>query len=154
MKIYGTLRERLLSKAVINWETGCWEWTATKDRYGYGRICIQYKYTGAHRVAYELIEGPIPEGLDLDHLCLNKGCINPAHLEPVTRRENTRRASLSISSINSAKTHCVNGHEFTPDNTLIRRGARDCRACNRSRAFRNRARARAEKQLNANGGAK
>jgi HNH endonuclease len=68
---------------------GCWLWTGAIDR-GYG----QFVWNGrkrAHRVAYELIIGPIPEGLELDHLCRNKSCVRPEHLEPVTKAENIRR---------------------------------------------------------------
>lgn len=132
---YPTLRERLLSKAVINWETGCWEWKGAKAGKGYGAIRVEAKRNApAHRVAYELIEGPIPEGLQLDHLCRNHACVNPAHLEPVTNRENQLRSPVSRTAQNASKTHCKNGHEFTPENTRMRTGAekggRACIACN------------------------
>lgn len=137
------LRERLLSKAVINFETGCWEWTASKTGDGYGQLRAEGTMRRAHRVAYELIEGPIPEGLQLDHLCRVRHCINPAHLEPVTPVENMRRAPVSVSVINAAKTRCDAGHEFTPENTYLRpKGRRGCRTCNRVAVARYTARQR------------
>lgn len=63
------VRPRLLSKAIINWETGCWEWAAYRTPSGYGTCWLDGQQRRAHRVMYELIEGPIPEGLTLDHLC-------------------------------------------------------------------------------------
>ena len=67
--------------------TGCWEWTGHVNNAGYGRVKNDY----AHRLAYEMFVGPIPDGADLDHLCRRRSCVNPAHLEPVTRSENVRR---------------------------------------------------------------
>jgi hypothetical protein len=69
----------------------CWIWTGTTDRHGYGRVRPDGRSTGAHRWSYEATVGPIPEGLELDHLCNNPPCVNPAHLEPVTHAENMRR---------------------------------------------------------------
>ena len=87
-----SLRDRLLSKAEVDHATGCWVWTAAHNREGYGRIHIDRGHIGyAHRVAYELFAGPIPSGMDLDHLCRRPACINPSHLEPVSRRTNLLR---------------------------------------------------------------
>lgn len=125
-----TLRDRLLSKAIINWQTGCWEWSGLKMPSGYGQISENGIHRIAHRVAYELIEGPIPDGLQLDHLCRVRHCMNPAHLEPVTPRVNVLR-STSFSAANAVKTHCPAGHEYTPENTYQRRdrNGRLCRPC-------------------------
>lgn len=135
------LRERLLGGAVINWETGCWEWAGRLTRDGYGRVRIgQNKVTGAHRASYQMTYGPIPDGLVIDHLCRVRHCVNPAHMEAVTPRINTLRG-VGLQAINAAKTVCDNGHEYTPENTYTTPdGRRDCRACIRVRVARYKAR--------------
>lgn len=109
---------------------GCWLWTANKNRGGYGFIKIDRRNRSAHRVAYELSVGPIPDGLTIDHLCRVRHCVNPAHLEVVTKRTNTLRGT-SPSAVHARKTHCTHGHKFTPENTYHWRGGRKCRACHR-----------------------
>lgn len=113
----------------------CWLWTAHVDAEGYGRL----GQCGAHVVAHELLIGPIPEGLEPDHLCRVRHCVKaianeqgPAHLEPVTHQENMRRAAALI-------THCPKGHPYTEENTYINRGHRFCRACNSEAGKRYRA---------------
>jgi hypothetical protein len=112
-------------------DDGCWEWHGYHDRDGYSGVSGGH----LHRKVYEDLVGPIPEGLTIDHLCRNRGCVNPEHLEPVTHRENCRRGTQAgVAAENSAKTHCVHGHEFTPENTYYRppgRTARQCRQCQR-----------------------
>lgn len=71
---------------------GCWLWTGTMLRSGYGQFRLGLGHVRAHRFAYELLVGPIPEGLTLDHLCRVTACVNPLHLEPVTLSENVKRA--------------------------------------------------------------
>lgn len=73
----------------------CWPWTAYRDSKGYGHVSVNGATRPAHRVAYELLVRPIPDGLTIDHLCLNTGCVNPAHMEPVTASENSRRANAA-----------------------------------------------------------
>jgi hypothetical protein len=107
----------------------CWLWQGSKNK-GYGQFTVRRpesltKKLAAHRYAYELLVGSIPDGLDLDHLCRVPACVNPAHLEPVTRKENLRRGI----SGNGSKTHCKRGHEFTPENTYKTANGRGCVAC-------------------------
>jgi hypothetical protein len=122
---------------------GCWEYAVGRAgtdyrqiRYRDSRGVVVLRY--AHRVAYERMVGPVPDGLQLDHLCRNRMCVNPQHLEPVTAGENTRRARALI-------THCPQGHPYddantgrSPDGTK-----RYCHECKRLKAL---ARYRATKQ--------
>lgn len=113
---------------------GCWNWTAGLDSKGYGqfRVSTQQKIV-AHRFAYELLVGPIPAGLQLDHLCRNRQCVNPDHLEPVDSRTNTLRGEGPTAQ-HARKTHCCHGHELTDDNVRrTKRGARVCLTCERGR---------------------
>jgi hypothetical protein len=73
----------------------CWLWKGCRNSSGYGFVHFKGKSQGAHRVAYELTHGAIPEGAELDHLCRNRPCCNPAHLEPITHDENMRRVRLA-----------------------------------------------------------
>jgi hypothetical protein len=117
--------------------TDCWEWAGRRSG-GYGYFSMpfgdrtQWRSIGAHRIAWELVNGLIPSGLHIDHLCRNQGCVNPAHMEVVTRVENVMRG-IGLSATNARKTRCKQGHQFTPENTRIRvnRGkiARYCRVC-------------------------
>lgn len=113
-------------------ESGCWEWTDRPGTRGYGGLRVggkKGKWVDAHRIAYLTFVGPVPEGLELDHLCRNRKCINFDHLEPVTRRENVRRG-ISCIAAHMRKTHCKNGHEFTEANTYTVGGTRrKCRIC-------------------------
>lgn len=112
---------------------GCWEWTGRKSPYGYGQISRGRRDYPAHRVIYELLVGPIPAGLVLDHrVCDNPGCVRPDHMLPCTHWDNTERTN-SACAINARKTHCVNGHEYDEANTRWRpSGGHACRACNRA----------------------
>ncbi len=109
--------------------TGCIEFTGSIDVAGYGRIHKDGRPQRPHRVAYELVNGPIPDGMQLDHLCRNRACVNPGHLEPVSCRENLMRGE-GPSALNAVKTQCAHGHTFDPDNTYYApNGHRGCRQC-------------------------
>ena len=97
------IEERFFDK-VMPVEDGCHLWTACVDPEGYGQFRSDTKVVRAHRFAYELAVGPIPDGLFIDHLCRVRSCVNPKHLEPVTHRENMRRA---------AGDYCKAGHKRT-----------------------------------------
>jgi hypothetical protein len=121
----------------------CWLWTGATTGYGYGQfyLGLGQRRVRAHRFSYELLVGPIPDGLVLDHLCRVRLCVNPAHLEPVTQRENILRGE-GTSAHHARQTHCKRGHEFTPENTYVRRGMRTCRQCHRAKIRARRALAR------------
>lgn len=114
----------------------CWQWTASTNPKGYGKISFGGRTEVAHRLAYADRFGKLPSHVELDHLCKNRRCVNPAHHEPVDRVENNAR-STSPSALNAQKTVCVNGHAYDAENTLVvvegGRERRRCRACDRER---------------------
>ena len=126
-----TIEERFWGK-VAKTET-CWLWTGAKAR-GYGRFCIKGRKAYAHRVAYELLVGPIPARLTLDHLCRVRACIKPEHLEPITMRDNILRG-VGIAAQESRRTHCPRGHPYDLFNTYLFPGRlhRRCRQCSTKR---------------------
>lgn len=135
----------------------CWPWTGPIDgRWGYGLFNYECQTEQAHRVVYELVIGPIPDGLDLDHTCHNEDptcgggvcehrrCVNPAHMEPATRAENVMRGKSLIAEL-ARRTHCPQGHPYNEANTWTspnKTGGRQCRICNRDKARAARARKR------------
>lgn len=123
--------ETILRRIATDSATGCWNWTRGAVADGYGVLSIRDRSYRAHRVAYEIFVGPIPEGLTIDHLCRNRRCVNPAHLEPVSMSVNILRGE-GVPAKNRRKTHCMRGHALDGDNLFVARsGQRACRTCRR-----------------------
>ncbi len=118
--------------------TDCWPWLGSKTGYGYGSFRTGSSKDGsrrhvmAHRFAYESLRGPIPESLQIDHLCRNRGCQNPAHMEPVTQRENILRGE-GLTANEARRTHCPKGHPLSGSNLYRTKLGRRCRMCNSRR---------------------
>lgn len=125
--------------------TGCWLWTASvegrdyKMGRGYGTFFLRKEagrciFTNAHRFAYELLVGPIPNGMTIDHLCRVTTCVNPDHLEATSNRNNILRG-MSPMAVHARKTDCPQGHAYDEANTYVDGvGGRHCRMCRKLRA--------------------
>lgn len=121
--------KRFWSKVDRKQENQCWMWLDTPLQSGYGRFYIRGIPKQAHRVSYELLVGPIPEGKCLDHLCRNTLCVNPKHLDPVSNRENILRG-VGITAKRFSSPTCIHGHQLFGDNLYVtRQGHRRCRTC-------------------------
>lgn len=132
--------ERLARFVIPEPNSGCWLWIGATSSGGYGQFQESpnpKKKVSAHRASYEYFVGPIPPGMQIDHLCRVRCCVNPAHLEPVTNRENGLRGNSGL--INRSKTHCRKGHPFEAWNLIprfLRKGQRVCLTCERIRLGR------------------
>lgn len=107
--------------------SGCWLWLGAPVSHGYGQVKRGNVRVGAHIAVYEEVRGPVPEGLELDHLCRVSCCVNPDHLDPVTHQENCRRGLVGQNM--RSKTHCPQGHPYFGDNLYLHKGRRHCWTC-------------------------
>ena len=146
--LISTLPPRIAARITIDPESGCWITGGHRDKDGYARLGDR----GLHRVVYELLVGPIPPGLVIDHVltrgCVSRACVNAvAHLEPITLGENTLRGN-SFAAVNARKTHCgACGTPYDERNTYhAPDGRRGCRACNCRAVGRYKKRLREERQ--------
>lgn len=130
-----TADDRIFSLVSIDEETGCWVWHGYRQPAGHGRVRVDGRKVLVHVWVYTLFNGPVPDGLELDHVCRNPACCNPYpdHLEPVTHRENVLRGEAPAAH-HARKTHCPRGHAYDEQNTRVYRGSRYCRACSRERS--------------------
>lgn len=136
-----TVLDRFHSAYKVDPDTGCWLWQRPLNPQGYGWFKLDGKDSGAHRAAYQLLVGQIPDGLVLDHLCRVRNCVNPAHLEPVTQRENTMRG-VAPNVLAHHRNECVYGHELVGDNVFTEDGVRRCRTCRRAQGRKQKSRAK------------
>lgn len=134
--------EKYMMPTVLKMDSGCWLWLGG-IKAGYGEICINGKSLRAHRVFYEAYYHKIPDGMCIDHLCVEKHCVNPEHLEIVSREENSRRAVIRLRDAGAIRqTHpcdlspddekkcCINGHLYK-NNRRKYKGGTYCIECNR-----------------------
>lgn len=130
-KLLITTEERIYQRVTMVPMAGCWLWLLHCNSDGYGTIKINGINRHAHIVAFEHFRGPVPEGLELDHVCRVRCCVNPWHLEPVTHIENVRRGVSGIVSRDRelSKTHCPHGHEYSIENTYRYKNRRKCSLC-------------------------
>lgn len=149
------LRRSALTQTQRFWEKvqkteTCWTWTGARNHLGYGQIWVsdEKRVVMAHIFSVWMSGRLIPDGWDVDHLCRNPPCVNPDHLEPVPHAENMRRAPWTAVQFQASKTHCPQGHPYSPENTKMKRNSsgtlsRLCKECRLENQRRRRARKRA-----------
>lgn len=150
--ILRTPADRFFAK--VNKTETCWLWIGATNHLGYPQIwdAKTKRVDMAHRVSVRMSGREIPEGWEVDHLCRTPACVNPDHLEPVTHTVNMERVPFSAIDFQLAKTHCPQGHEYTPENTRRKKVnssggiSRECKACMADKQRARRARKRAQRQ--------
>lgn len=141
--------DRFYSKVNISPFAECWEWLGFKNKNGYGKF---HSWNGkkqdqnAHRFSFKHFNGPLLDGMVIDHICRNPGCVNPRHLRQVTPKINAIENNSSAPYFNSKKTHCPRGHEYSQENTAIYGGARVCRVCKKNQTRASQQRRKLNKQ--------
>lgn len=131
--LYGEpLAVRLFAKVRVA-ENGCWLFEPAVKVAWYGKVKTDWGAANVHVIVWNWLRGPVPDGLELDHLCRNKACCNPDHLEAVSHKENCRRGRGPevARSRRFTQTHCKRGHEFNLVNTIYKKKQRVCRICKR-----------------------
>ncbi len=132
---YPSPEVRFWSRVALPNTAGCLLWLGGTGSQGYGHLIVRGREMPAHRFAYELAYGAVPDGHVIDHLCRVRHCVRPEHLEAVTHVENVKRGEVGRNS--REKTTCPAGHLYDQVNTRIsREGKRVCRACHRNHAAR------------------
>lgn len=133
------IEQRLQENSVLT-ESGCIEWTKCRDKDGYGRITVGSRTDSSRRtmqvhvLAWTHINGSVPEGMLVCHTCDNPPCLELSHLFLGTNADNMRDMSEKGRGRGQSKTECLRGHEYTPENTLIKpNGTRACRQCGNER---------------------